>query len=252
MLKSLVIAFSTYSKIPMPRVDWDEKSMKHSMCFFPLVGAVVGGVFMGIMYLLWNNNYNFVMSAAILTAIPVLITGGIHVDGFLDTVDAKSSYKDKEEKLKILKDPHTGAFAIIFAIVYFLLYFGFMTQLVCDFSDDNMTCALLVAIGFVYSRTLSGLSVVSFKKAKQDGIVSSIAKASTNGVKSILLVELGACVAGLIIVDPIRGAIVAATGILTFVYYKLMAYKTFGGITGDLAGYFLQLCELLILVACAL
>ena len=31
-----------YSKIPMPRVEWNEKNMKYAMCFFPLVGVVTG------------------------------------------------------------------------------------------------------------------------------------------------------------------------------------------------------------------
>lgn len=55
MLKSLVVAFSTYSKIPMPRVEWDEKSMKYSMCWFPFVGVVIGlasaGCFYGLSFL---------------------------------------------------------------------------------------------------------------------------------------------------------------------------------------------------------
>ena len=58
-----------------------------------------------------------------MTALPVLVSGGIHTDGFIDTVDALSSYGDKEKKLEILKDPHTGAFAIIGAIMYYLLFF---------------------------------------------------------------------------------------------------------------------------------
>ena len=41
-MRSLIIAFSMYSRIPMPRCEWDERGMKYSMCFFPLVGAVLG------------------------------------------------------------------------------------------------------------------------------------------------------------------------------------------------------------------
>ena len=42
LLNALFIAFSMYSKIPVPRVDWNEKSMKYAFCFFPLIGAVIG------------------------------------------------------------------------------------------------------------------------------------------------------------------------------------------------------------------
>ena len=43
LYESLVIAFSTYSSIPMPRVDWNDENMKYTICFFPLIGAVIGG-----------------------------------------------------------------------------------------------------------------------------------------------------------------------------------------------------------------
>ena len=61
--------------------------------------------------------------------LPVLLNGGIHMDGFLDVTDAKSSYGDREKKLEILKDPHTGAFAIIGGCVYFLIYYGAFGEL---------------------------------------------------------------------------------------------------------------------------
>ena len=114
MMKAIAIAFSTYSKIPMPHFKWDPKALQYSMCAFPLVGAVIGAGEFAIWYLFgFLLQWSEVFTAALLTVFPILITGGIHMDGFLDTVDAKSSYKSKEEKLQILKDPHTGAFAII-------------------------------------------------------------------------------------------------------------------------------------------
>ena len=44
ILKSLALAFSMYSKIPMPRVEWNEKNMRYALCFFPFVGAVNGAL----------------------------------------------------------------------------------------------------------------------------------------------------------------------------------------------------------------
>lgn len=255
MLKSFIIAFSTYSKIPMPIIDWDEKSMKYSMCFFPLIGAVIGAISVAVMYGLVELGFGSVCISAILTVLPVLITGGIHMDGFMDTVDAKSSYKDKEEKLKILKDPHTGAFAIIYGIVYFLIYFGLMSDMVrrsimLDYSWFDNTELLMLAISYVYSRALSGLSVVTLKKAKTDGMLAKTAEASDKVVKWVMLVWIAAVATLLICLDVTRGIAVTLAGILTFAYYRCMAYKKFGGITGDLAGYFLSVCELVVLAVC--
>ena len=100
--RSLCVAFSMYSKIPMPQVEWTKESMQYCICFFPAVGAVIGAA-----TLLWNMLVGAKLSGsllftAVLILIPVLITGGIHLDGLLDTADALSSYKTKEEKLEIL------------------------------------------------------------------------------------------------------------------------------------------------------
>ena len=143
-----------YSKIPMPQVEWTKESMQYCICFFPAVGAVIGAA-----TLLWNMLVGAKLSGsllftAVLILIPVLITGGIHLDGLLDTADALSSYKTKEEKLEILKDSHAGAFAIIIGICWFVLDFGIYSE------ADAHTIGLL-AIGFVISRALSGLSLVS-------------------------------------------------------------------------------------------
>ena len=42
VIRSMIIAFSTYSRIPMPQVEWSDENRKYTMCFFPLIGAVIG------------------------------------------------------------------------------------------------------------------------------------------------------------------------------------------------------------------
>ncbi|MDO4331222.1 MAG: adenosylcobinamide-GDP ribazoletransferase [Eubacteriales bacterium] len=245
MLKSIIVAFSMYSKIPMPHVEWNEKSMRYYMCFFPMVGMVTGLCAVGCFYLLEVAGMSRSATAAILTVLPVLINGGIHMDGFMDTMDARSSYKPMEEKLKILKDPHMGAFAVISAIVYVLLSFAFF----CEVTEAEI---VWIGAGYVYSRILSGLSVVTFKKAKKDGMVAASADAAQKNVKWILTAELALFAAVALWCSPVMGAVCLFAGGLVFAYYRHMSYRIFGGITGDLAGYFLQMCELVILIGVVL
>lgn len=240
MFRSMIIAFSTYSKIPMPRVAWDEKSMRYSLCFFPVVGMVIGLLSTVCLYGLQKIGVGKTAIAAILTVLPILCNGGIHMDGFLDTMDARSSYKSQKEKLKILKDPHMGAFAAIYGCVYFLLYFGL-------FHEITIHEIGYVAAGYAYSRMISGWSIVTLKKAKKDGMVAAAADAAQKNVKWILTVEWVIWTIGMVYFDWKKGMICVIAGILSFVHYRHMAYQTFGGITGDLAGYFLQICELAIL-----
>ncbi len=254
MLKSFVVAFSTYSRIPMPRVKWDEKSMRYCICWFPFVGLVIGAFMMGCHRLCEWMEMNVFVQGVVFTALPILLTGGIHMDGFMDTVDAKNSYRSKEERLEILKDPHVGAFALLYCCLYLIAS-------VVIFASLDEIKLLFVAMGYVYSRILSGLSVVTFKKAKDDGMLSETARNSAMGVKWIMVTELIAFIAIILTVANFcvaytdntsviwYGVVVLVAGLLSFLYYSYMAKKWFGGITGDLAGYFLQICEMAILIS---
>lgn len=245
---SFKIAFAMYSKIPMPRSDWTKENMRYVMAFFPWIGILIGALSYGW---LWFGGFladgGFVLSepflVIVLLLIPVAVTGGIHLDGLLDTADARSSWQEKERRLEILKDSHAGAFAIIVCVVYFLFYYGVYTM-------ADMDNILLIGVGFVLSRTLSGLAIVTFPMAKGTGLAASFSSgADKRRVRNILFLYL-ILVSGLMIyLGGWRGAACLAAAGCMFGYYRHMSVKLFGGITGDLAGYFLQMCELVIALA---
>lgn len=247
LLNAMIIAIAMYSKIPMPRVDWNEKNMRYAMCFFPLVGVIIGvlEIVAGNLITIWKGEGTF-FYAVVLTLIPVFITGGIHLDGFADTMDAKSSYGDREKKLEILKDPHTGAFAIISLYCYFLLCVGIFSEM----RTERLFAAALV---FVFSRSLSGISVVSFQAAKNSGLLRTFQDgAQKRNVRIVLIIWLLAAGVGFYLTAGLCGVAEAVVGLAVFFYYYQFSRKQFGGITGDLAGYFLQLCELFMLAVLAL
>ncbi len=246
LLKGLAITFSMYSKIPVPIFEWKEEDMKYSMVFFPLIGIVIGGVYIGWYYAAASLGFGRSFTAAIAAVLPLVITGGIHMDGFLDTVDALSSYQSREVKLKILKDPHCGAFAVIGGLMYILILFGALTEI-----KELIPC-LLIAFGFVLSRALSGLSLIWFPNAKKEGTLHTFSSAAQKKVTAVVLSgTVIVMVALMFIIGGVKGMVPAAAAILVFVYYRRMSDKKFGGITGDLAGFFLQLCELFVVISCA-
>ena len=125
ILQTIAVAFAMFSAIPMPQFEWSQKNMRYALCAFPLIGAVCGGLWCLVGVLPVPE----LVRAAGFCLVPVLVTGGIHLDGFADTCDALSSYGDAEKKLGILKDPHCGAFCSypimhIFHIVFCALCFG--------------------------------------------------------------------------------------------------------------------------------
>ena len=79
---SFKIAFAMYSKIPMPRADWEKENMRYMMCFFPLIGAVIGALLIGWEWLSLRLQAGDILRSAGCVLIPVAVTGGIHLDGY--------------------------------------------------------------------------------------------------------------------------------------------------------------------------
>ena len=180
VFSSLVIAFSMYSKIPMPRVEWTEENRKYAICFFPLVGLVTGGLCYVWFLICGHLQAGTLLFSAGMAAIPLFLTGGIHVDGFMDTMDAMHSYLPREEKLRILKDSHIGAFSVICLLGYYLTYLGWISEL------RSERAVLCFCLGFLLSRILSGLSIVYFPGAKKEGLLYAFS--STAHKRSVRLV----------------------------------------------------------------
>lgn len=246
VIKSFFISFSIYSKIPVPQFAWKEEDMKYTLCFFPWVGALIG-----LLTWLWAVFCQYfsvgpLCFAMLGTAIPILVSGGFHVDGFLDTMDALHSYQGRERKLEILKDSHIGAFAVIMLALYYLIYIGAYSEI------QNTQAMAVLGAGFFLSRTLSGISVVCFQPAKEDGMLYLFAdSAQKRIVKISLFGQLVLCIALLLFLSVQAGAFVIAAAGLSFAYYRSRSYREFGGITGDLAGWFVTLCEGAMAVAAA-
>ncbi|MBQ0000505.1 MAG: adenosylcobinamide-GDP ribazoletransferase [Clostridiales bacterium] len=242
------IAFSMFSKIHMPMADWNKENMKYMLCFFPFVGTVIGLLTLGAEYLAIKLGYGTSFTAMVLVLLPVLVTGGIHVDGLLDTSDAMSSWQERERRLEILKDSHTGAFAIINACIYFLAWFGAASEIAF-----NTKAIAILAMGYMVSRSLSGIGVVCFPKATEKGTVHEFSsKAENKTVRNVLIVYLILLCAAMILIQPLYGAAAFAGALLVFFWYYRMAMKYFGGTTGDLSGCFLCVCEVGIALILAL
>lgn len=246
IVKAMIIAFSMYSQIPMPQFQWKDEDMKYMLCFFPWIGAVIGGCVYLWGMICEKYEISLLCYTLIGTAIPLLITGGFHVDGFMDTMDAFCSYQPREKKLEILKDSHIGAFAVIMFGVYGLVYMAAFSEI----GDKNLL--QVACAGFFLSRCLSGISVVSFPPAKKEGLLYSFAsKAGKNIVKISLYLQGTLCILFMLWRSLFGGMIVAVVTFCTFVYYYYRSKKELGGITGDTAGYFVLLCECSMLVAAA-
>lgn len=247
ILKSLASAFLMYSRIPMPQVEWKEENRRYALCFFPLIGAVSGAIFLLWRYICGLLGVSSFLCGAVSALIPLLVTGGIHLDGFCDVTDAKASCADRETKLKIMSDPHIGSFAVMKVCAYLILQTALLSEM------KSIAAAVVAAVGFVLSRALSGFAAVTFKGAKKDGALQSFAKpAHKNVTVAVLVIIAFFSAAAMLGAGLAVGGCAILGAVLTFVYYRVSSYKNFGGITGDLAGWFLQICEMAVLLGAVL
>ena len=239
-LQTIAVAFAMFSAVPVPQFDWNAKNMRYALCAFPLVGVVCGALWClcGVLPL------PAVARAAGFCLVPVWVTGGIHLDGYADTCDALSSYGDTAKKLEILKDPHCGAFAVIRLCSYFAAYFA-----LCCCVQFTPRLGVLWMLALVGERALSGLAVAAFPLAINTGLAHAFVTAAdrtrVRRVLAVLCAVLAAAVAAL------GGWALVLVACAVFLRYHHLAVQQFGGTTGDLAGWFLQKCEIWMLAAVA-
>ena len=254
VLQTIAVAFAMFSALPVPQFEWNEKNMRYAMCAFPLIGLVCGGLWClcGVLPLTALGGGG--LAAAALLALWRYyfmakkqfggITGGIHLDGYADTSDALSSYGDREKKLEILKDSHCGAFAVIRLCCYFVAYFG-----LCGSVRFTPRAGLCWTLALVLERALSGFAVAAFPLAKDTGLAHTFATAADKQIVCHFLCGLSALL--VLALTALGGGGLAAAALLALWRYYFVAKKQFGGITGDLAGWFLQRAELWMLAALA-
>lgn len=212
--------------------------MKYVFCFFPWVGAMIGGCLFAWLHLCGRCQVGSLCRTMIGAAIPLFLTGGFHVDGFMDTMDALHSYQSRESKLEILKDSHIGAFAVIMLAVYGMVYLGAFSEIKTE-ELQRIVCG-----GFFLSRCLCGISAVSFPLAKKEGMLFVFADRAHKGVvKASLYLQGVFCIGLMLYWHFAAGLLTAGCAIVSLIYYFYRSRKEFGGVTGDTAGCFVVLCE---------
>ena len=240
ILKSVLVAFSMFSALPMPQVEWNGDSMRWSLCAFPLVGVCIALLCHAWLLLCAALALPDLLRGALLCLLPVLVTGGIHLDGYADTCDALASHGSVEKKQEILKDPHIGAFAAIRLCVYFTASLALWTAL------PTLSLAALLGL-FCLSRSLSGLALTLFPLREGSGLARSFAEAGNGKTVRTVLAVLALVSAALLLAGGQALSLLAAA--VVFWVYRRLCVRSFGGLSGDLAGWFLQTAELWMLAA---
>ena len=239
LFRAFFMSLGMFTALPCPYRPWDEDARPLMLVCLPLVGLVVG--------LLWFTLGLLALrvlpavSAALIAALPWLLTGFIHLDGYMDTCDALLSWRPLEQRLRILKDVHVGAFAVV-GLGLLMLFSYDAARTVAAKSD--LRALLLVPM---VSRCGSALCVLTLKP---------IGHSEYARVEGSAAQRLAVCVLWLAAVVIcalwLRGqALALLAGTLAYAAAMLWAARTLKGVSGDLAGFALTLSECAALIALA-
>lgn len=234
----LILVFQFFSIVPLPvAVPLSPTNLERAIRLFPLLGLFFGLIYGGVGYLLATcTSISTVLLTFVIWLLGIVLTGGIHLDGWLDTMDAFFSYQEPKRRLEVMADPRVGAFGVLGAIVLLAAKFIFIYEVLAQQQSLSFFW-----IGWlpVFSRTLMGWTLAFVPTAKNEGLAHLFQTAKTSqtarfyGLTGLFLVFiLGVMQPALLL--PFLAFLFVTSG--TFFWVKRKAGQWFGGVTGDVIG----------------
>ena len=155
-LHAFAMCQSMFCAIPAPQV-WDEKAKDKMLLFLPVVGLEIGAIWAALAWLCRWAEMPVLVTGLLLCACPYILTGFLHLDGYMDVTDAVKSYRSLERRREILKDSRVGSFAVIGIVILILAQFAFFASAPLD--AEFHILFLIPAV----SRCCSALAVTGLK-----------------------------------------------------------------------------------------
>jgi len=240
VLKAFFMCLGMFTALPCPWRPWDEEARSLMTACLPLVGLVIG-VLWYTFALLGRLLLPQSLLAVLIAALPLLLTGFMHLDGFMDTSDAMLSWRPLEKRIQILKDVHCGSFSVV-AVVLLILS---MYAAACDASGGDLRILILIP---TVSRCLSAFYVSAFKPIGHSEYAAMKHGIATPLTALLILLFTLLCGSLWLGLNSIACLIAVILGYCAAMHWCMHTLK---GVSGDLAGFSLCVGELCGLIALA-
>ena len=238
------MAWMMFLALPCPSKKWDDGKKTQMLAAYPFIGLIVGGIWLGI-YKLCEVLHLGVVGLALTAVLPWLVTGFMHIDGFMDCADAVLSFKDREKRIEILKDSHVGSFAVICTAVLCMFVFAGWVQ---TGYKANLWALLLIPVAV---RAVISFCVLSFEPLKTSGYSGMKKDGADKGRAAFcIILAVVCCVLGVLLCG-LQGIAVPA-GALCALVAVLVIRHNLGGMSGDISGSALTIGEACAVIALAL
>ncbi|WP_057916982.1 adenosylcobinamide-GDP ribazoletransferase [Lysobacter antibioticus] len=245
MMRALLAAIGFLTRVPVPaRVFDDPRAQSRSLAWYPAAGLLIGALLCALAWALQTRPP--LLSAALLLAAWVVLTGALHLDGLADSADAwvgglaATPEQTRERTLTIMKDPRSGPVGVVAVVLVLLLKFAALASL-----PAPAWVALLIAP--VLARAALTLAFLSLPYVRSGGLGQRLVEAPRTACIVALVLSAGFCAVG-----GWRGAVALAVAALVFACWRRICLRRLQGMTGDTCGALTELIEAAVLVALAL
>ncbi|MFJ7825576.1 adenosylcobinamide-GDP ribazoletransferase [Psychrobacillus sp. NPDC096623] len=240
-MKSILLALQFFTVLPIHKnLPMDKRSITGMYSIFPWIGAGIGAIACLVLFFEWSA----LMSAFSIVLLGIMLSGGLHLDGFIDTSDAFFSYKDRLKRFEILEDPRVGAFGVM-AVVFLVL--GKVIIVSEVLSSESFHWIFVLLIPFFSRATLTVLFSIT-ASAKTSGLAYYFKQKMNANV--VLIAVVCPFFIGIGVLGWITNWMVAVTVfvvIFTFIcMFRNWMLKNFGGVTGDLLGASVEMSEVVL------
>jgi adenosylcobinamide-GDP ribazoletransferase len=239
-VKDFLQALSFLTILPAgASISPEGKDLARSMAFFPCVGLLIGLLLTLAYYL-----FSFLLPRPIVLWLTIgllaLLTRGLHLDGFADTVDGLASGGTKEKILEVMRDSRIGAFGVIGLILLIGAKYLALDQIpnasiyysLILMAVTGRNSMVLVCYRSPYARSGEGLA-----KPFTENLGSREIAISSVSAFGIALLFMG-----------IKGILVFLGVCIFSLAYRFFFIKKLGGVTGDIFGAANEVAELLCLI----
>ena len=237
-MKRLLLALQFLTIFPVRiKAGIDEKDFGASLVYFPFVGLLIGLFLAGCVFI-FSFLPGLVRAALILIA-SIIISGGIHLDGFADVCDGFYGNKPKEIILEIMRDSHAGAIAVIGLSALLLLKFSLLVSI-----PGELLYKLLIFMA-VFSRYCQVVSSSFSDYARSDGKAKYFVEYA--GIREFLIATVFT-LALLLFLLKIKGIILFCLCLFSILLFISWIKRKIGGMTGDTIGAVSEIAEVLVLL----
>ncbi|RSL32064.1 adenosylcobinamide-GDP ribazoletransferase [Salibacterium salarium] len=234
--EGLQMAFAFLTIFPTGTFSWNQKTARQSVLFFPACGMMIGLVAAIVASLLSLVSLPSYIIAFFALLIMIGLHGGLHLDGWMDVSDAVGSWRDKETKIKIMKDSYAGSAAVWSTM---LLLSGRYLFILYVLDMQVVSIWFLFLVIPVLSRMAMAHLLIAAPLMKQEGLASWFREEQKPFDKWMILTT-GVMIIGTIAYFTMTSASFAGfIGVMAFLFYwggRTFFYNMFGGMNGDTAG----------------